>query len=677
MQLTKVFLVYFILLGLAFSGRSQSDSVQNISDVTVRAFQLNVDWLKAPSSVGTMDSTQLRLKHGLSPAEVFNNVPGVLFESRGVDGSRRISIRGSSLRSAFGVRNVKMYWNGIPITSPDGSTGMEIMDVGLIDHVEIIKGPGASLYGGGMGGVILAESKPKKNSVSLGTTLGSWGTVRGRLIANLAGKKGGVKIGVVLGESSGYRQQEFNGKQQYFVAGNWKLNKANKLFGLFNYYEGNWGLPGALDSAQVADDPRQAVNFALDNNTRVSRKRIRAALGHEWKFKGLELKNAVYWNQTTKENPFGTSVFFNGYKDEAGSGAGGRSSLQLRTHLGQFQLKPIVGVEYQFDRNTVQEFALIDGVRGEQKYSVQTNSTSLVVFADVQVNFKNWLLTVGASYNQLNYASSGLKDDLLQKQSFSPIVAPRFSLARTFFKTFSGFGSYGRGYSPPTIWDLTLVDGSLNTNLQPELGDNFELGVKYRLARYIRTQLTGFFLKMENAIVAEQLPTLGFELRNSGETQQTGVELSIKIDSLLKGSWNYRMQVSYVFSDYRFTKYVDEGDNFSGNIFPGIPTHRATVVAELQFPFGMYVSANARYSDRVFMNSENSTQHPAYILLSAKLGYQMLMFEHLGIDVYVLSDNLSNTSYSSFIQLNGFGGRYYNPSSERSFYAGLQVSWDF
>ena len=54
--------------------------------------------------------------------ETLNTIPGVRMESRGDGGSRRISIRGSSLRAPFGVRNVKMYWNGIPVTSPDGSS---------------------------------------------------------------------------------------------------------------------------------------------------------------------------------------------------------------------------------------------------------------------------------------------------------------------------------------------------------------------------------------------------------------------------------------------------------------------------------------------------------------------------------------------------------------------------
>jgi iron complex outermembrane receptor protein len=37
-------------------------------------------------------------------------------------GSYRLNIRGSSLRSPFGVRNVKIYYNNIPFTDPGGNT---------------------------------------------------------------------------------------------------------------------------------------------------------------------------------------------------------------------------------------------------------------------------------------------------------------------------------------------------------------------------------------------------------------------------------------------------------------------------------------------------------------------------------------------------------------------------
>src|SRR5678815_1496519 len=93
-------------------------------------------------------------------------------------GSYRLSIRGNLLRSPFGVRNVKIYWNGIPFTDANGNTYLNQIDFNNIGRMEIIKGPGGSMYGAGTGGVVLlsgAVAAAKENSLSLNVSAGSYG----------------------------------------------------------------------------------------------------------------------------------------------------------------------------------------------------------------------------------------------------------------------------------------------------------------------------------------------------------------------------------------------------------------------------------------------------------------------------------------------------------------------
>src|SRR5205085_4010473 len=69
---------------------------------------------------------------------------------------------GSTLRSPFGVRNVKIYWNDLPLTDPGGNTYLNQLTFYNFYSVEIIKGPGSSLYGSGSGGAILIRGFPNK-----------------------------------------------------------------------------------------------------------------------------------------------------------------------------------------------------------------------------------------------------------------------------------------------------------------------------------------------------------------------------------------------------------------------------------------------------------------------------------------------------------------------------------
>ncbi|MEM7039208.1 MAG: TonB-dependent receptor, partial [Bacteroidota bacterium] len=115
------------------------------------------------SYTGPMDIINRRAMNRFDPASIeasMNAIPGVRFDSRGVGGSRRLSVRGSLLRSPFGVRNLKTYMNGAPLTMADGATPMELVDVGLIRNMDVHKGPWGSEYGPGMGGVLFVNHLP-------------------------------------------------------------------------------------------------------------------------------------------------------------------------------------------------------------------------------------------------------------------------------------------------------------------------------------------------------------------------------------------------------------------------------------------------------------------------------------------------------------------------------------
>src|SRR5207245_1200850 len=91
-----------------------------------------------------------------------NTVPGVRMEERS-PGSYRLSIRGSLLRSPFGVRDVKVYYDEIPLTDAGGNTYLNAIDVNSVQGIEILKGPDGSLFGANSGGVVLISPVNRYN----------------------------------------------------------------------------------------------------------------------------------------------------------------------------------------------------------------------------------------------------------------------------------------------------------------------------------------------------------------------------------------------------------------------------------------------------------------------------------------------------------------------------------
>jgi iron complex outermembrane receptor protein len=137
--------------------QSPTDSTQTLEEVTVKAYEQNRKLMQVPAAVAVITKSQLLHFTNTNILPALNSHPGIKMEERS-PGSYRLNIRGSSLRSPFGVRNVKTYYNDIPYTDPGGNTYLNQLGFYNIQSLEVIKGPGSSLYGAGTGGVLLLKT---------------------------------------------------------------------------------------------------------------------------------------------------------------------------------------------------------------------------------------------------------------------------------------------------------------------------------------------------------------------------------------------------------------------------------------------------------------------------------------------------------------------------------------
>src|SRR5688500_3217856 len=170
------FIIYF-LIHIGSSAQEDSMNLLSLDSIVIRAYEQNQRLKDIPASINYTGTSALNRYSTTSLVSAINASPGVRMEERS-PGSYRFNIRGSSLRSPFGVRNIKVYFNDIPITDPGGLTYLNQLGYYNFQSVEIIKGPGSSLYGAGTGGVMLIESLNENmpTGVALNYTTGSYGS---------------------------------------------------------------------------------------------------------------------------------------------------------------------------------------------------------------------------------------------------------------------------------------------------------------------------------------------------------------------------------------------------------------------------------------------------------------------------------------------------------------------
>jgi iron complex outermembrane receptor protein len=100
---------------------ASADTLKELQTVIIKAYEQNRQLKEVSAGVNYIGQVQLERFSNANILPALNATAGVHMEERS-PGSYRLNVRGSTLRSPFGVRNVKVYWDGIPFTDPGGNT---------------------------------------------------------------------------------------------------------------------------------------------------------------------------------------------------------------------------------------------------------------------------------------------------------------------------------------------------------------------------------------------------------------------------------------------------------------------------------------------------------------------------------------------------------------------------
>lgn len=127
--------------------RTEAPLVQ-MAPIVVTATRSPKPVTQVPAAVTVVEQKQiLQGRPATGVDETLRYAPGVQAERRFGPDDVRISIRGSGVRSTFGVRSVRILIDGIPLTEVDGQTRLEPIDLDAVARVEVLRGPNSTLYG--------------------------------------------------------------------------------------------------------------------------------------------------------------------------------------------------------------------------------------------------------------------------------------------------------------------------------------------------------------------------------------------------------------------------------------------------------------------------------------------------------------------------------------------------
>ncbi len=687
-----------LLLPLTFSPVLQAASASNEQTMIVTATPQTVSELDTPAAVSVIEGEDMRLATPrVNLSETLTSVPGLQVQNRqNYAQDLQISIRGFGSRSAFGVRGIRLYVDGIPATMPDGQGQISNIDINSIQDVEVLRGPFSALYGNASGGVINVTTE---TGIEASSYYGSYGSWRYGLKATGAmgdGTQPGdvdYTVSTTRFTTHGYRDHSGARKNLANAKLGVRLDDVSKLSLIFNSVDIKADDPGGLTESEWKADPQQAPR-AEQYNTRKTIKQTQAGLRYERQLSAQDDISVMAYAGERETTQYQSIPLVAQLKPAQ---AGGVITLQRHyqgidsrwTHRGELGV-PVTftgGLNYENmseNREGYNNFRLNNGPpEFGHKGDLRRDERNLMWNVDPYLQTQ-WQLTqklsldAGVRYSSVwfdsndHYIAPGNGDDSGDASYHHWLPAGSLKYALT--DAWNLYLAAGRGFETPTINELSYrADGQsgFNFDLKPSTNDTVEVGSKTRIGNGLLTAAL-FQTDTDDEIVVASSMGGRTTYKNAGKTRRQGAELAL--DQRFAGDW--RVKASWTWLDATYRSNVCQGQNCDGNRMPGIARNMGFASLGFIPDEGWYAGTDVRYMGDIMANDENTAKAPSYTVVGLNTGYKF-NYSQLTVDIFGRVDNLFDKEYIGSVIVNESNGRYYEPAPGRNYGVGINLAWQF
>jgi iron complex outermembrane recepter protein len=628
---------------------------------------------QALAAVSVIDSALLTTFERSSLRSAAQTSPGVQWDQRGLGGSQRLSIRGSLIRSPFGVRGVKVYWGPFPLTLADGSTPLELLDPQVVGSLEVIRSIGSPVFGSAPSGLLLAaapfRSAPGRD-LGIEVTGGSYGFYRAGIMARSTDEQNALAVGLLRQRNDGYRQQEWSARDQAFITSRLRHKRGHtQLF--LTWQNASWALPGSLDSLTATNEPQRARAYSQAINAHIEKQQLMGGMATELALgKRIRVRSGIHAQLIDKKNPYGTSVALSGYKTETIRAAGARLTLSGDRLLGRAPIAWELGLEALLERDRLEENTYANAVYGELRVNGDSRIGNLNAFAMTTTKLcARTLFHAGLGVERTSYRHTDLLADSQQRLGTearpTPLLGVEYAL--------TGYSRlhvrYAQSVNRPTMGELLGSAGLFNTGLRGEEASELEAGIRLGSDTLpVCVSLNAYARRSRLPINALQSEASTVYV-NAGMAEQNGVEVTVEAETSKQRSWR-----AYALGTATVQENSVAGATGKTQEAPGIPRYAASLLIRLTHRRGHFFEAGWRGRSSIRAAFDQPALISGSNIFQARIGWRTgaaawspQLFLHV--------DNVFDANYTSWVQVNDPGGRYYNPAPGRSVLGGVKLTF--
>ncbi len=227
------------------------------------------------------------------------------------------------------------------------------------------------------------------------------------------------------------------------------------------------------------------------------------------------------------------------------------------------------------------------------------------------------------------------------------------------------------------IMNLFGVGSSYNVEdviaYEPEHNWTYEIGSHIESSnRDAIVDLTLFYIDCRNQqlTVFPEGQTTGRMMTNAGTSRSFGAEIA----SQLRIAEGWQADISYGYTNAKFTRYISGNDDFRGKYIPYSPQNTIYIGINRTIEFSgersIIFEVNRNAIGRIYWNEANTVSQPLYALLGSSITFQTERYS-----VSLWGKNLADTKYDVFY-FKSIGSEFMQRARGRTFGAALNINFN-
>ncbi len=651
---------------LAQEPAKRSGSAATMEEVVVTGTRYEERVEKIPANVTVIDQRSIETSNAVSVPDLLRGEQGILVRDLlGIGRTAEVDLRGFG---ETGPSNTLVLVDGRRVNEIDLS-GVDWTQIPIdqIERIEIVRGTGSVLYGdNAVGGVINIITKPpsREPGGSAEGSLGSYNMKKGRFSVNGGQGKVAASIYGNYSATDGYRlNNEYLARD---VGGRAILDATESLRLSLSgsYHKDDYGLPGPL-----------ALNPYLSNR-RTSTSPLDKARTEDGYLKlGFDLDLADYGN-VVSDFSFRSR---DSDTDWISSSFVQRSEIDTWGILPRYILKGdilghrntlIGGIDlYRSDQST----KTFSGAPPSPSGLADIRRQSYGVYLSDEFSITdNLLFSLGGRLEYVDYD--------LHRKDLTGFLAPLDATVKENENAYTAgltwlysgksslFARVNRSFRFPltdevVVFDYTAGTIRVNSNLKPQTGQHYELGIRHFLTPRLRVDLTLYRADINQEIFFNRLT---FANENYEKTLHQGVEAGAKAEFF---------EILTLFGNYTYEQATFVGGPFDGKTIPAVPRNKLNLGIRVHDVIpGLVFSAVYNYADSSYLISDQSNQFPkleSYYSLDLRLSYAWKW-----VTAFVGVNNVTDQKYAEYGVVGGFTPEpFYYPAPETNWLGGVQIAF--